>query len=37
MMGISGMLVQELVTGQTTLAQIASGHTNPFGDGEGYF
>lgn len=37
MMGIAGMLLQESLTGQTTLQQIAAGHYNPFGDGQGFF
>lgn len=36
-MAIMGMLVQEGLTGQTPLAQIASGHISPFGDGQGAF
>lgn len=34
-MGIAGMLLQESLTGQTTFQQIAAGHYNPFGDGQG--
>jgi len=37
MVSIMGMLVQEQLTGQTTLQQIAEGHLNPFGDGQGFF
>ncbi|KAG5193053.1 light harvesting complex protein [Tribonema minus] len=37
MMGIMGMMVQEGLTGQTPLAQLASGHISPFGDGQGAF
>jgi hypothetical protein len=35
--GTAGILLQESLTGQTTLAQLASGHVNPFGDGQGFF
>ncbi|CEM02552.1 unnamed protein product [Vitrella brassicaformis CCMP3155] len=37
MIAIAGMLVQELVTGQTTLQQLREGHISPFGDGQGLF
>ncbi|CEM11606.1 unnamed protein product [Vitrella brassicaformis CCMP3155] len=37
MIGISGMLVQEALTGQGPLEQIQVGHISPFGDGQGYF
>jgi hypothetical protein len=34
MVAISGQLLQEALTGQSTLQQLASGHINPFGDGQ---
>jgi len=37
MFAILGELVQEQVTGQTTLEQLAAGHLSPFGDGQGFF
>merc|ERR1711988_1045106 len=37
MLGIMGMMVQEALTGQNTIEQLASGHISPFGDGQGYF
>merc|ERR1719411_578536 len=35
MMGIAGVFIQEVVTGQSLMEQAASGHFSPFGDGQG--
>jgi len=32
-----GLVIQEGLTGQTPLEQLASGHISPFGDGQGFF
>ncbi|GMI04847.1 hypothetical protein TrRE_jg7424 [Triparma retinervis] len=37
MMGITGNIVAQVVTGQTFAEQAASGHFSPFGDGQGFF
>tara|TARA_A100001015_G_scaffold315130_2_gene426193 strand:- start:314 stop:844 length:531 start_codon:yes stop_codon:yes gene_type:complete len=37
MMGITGQIVGQVVTGQTFAEQAASGHFSPFGDGQGFF
>merc|ERR1719251_21457 len=37
MMGIAGVFIQEVVTGQSLMEQAAAGHFSPFGDGQGYF
>ncbi|CAM9559314.1 unnamed protein product [Discosporangium mesarthrocarpum] len=37
MLAIMGMMVQEKLTGQTPIEQLASGHISPFGDGQGFF
>mmetsp|Transcript_10434 Transcript_10434/g.29786 ORF Transcript_10434/g.29786 Transcript_10434/m.29786 type:complete len:209 (+) Transcript_10434:40-666(+) len=37
MMGIFGIITQEVLTGQNLYEQAASGHWNPFGDGQGFF
>jgi len=33
----AGIVVQEALTGQTPLAQLAAGHISPFNDGQGFF
>merc|ERR1711908_3202 len=37
MIAIMGQLIQEGLTGQNVIEQIAAGHINPFGDGQGFF
>jgi hypothetical protein len=37
MMGIAGIITQEVLTGQTLAEQATSGHWSPFGDGQGFF
>mmetsp|Transcript_16766 Transcript_16766/g.20484 ORF Transcript_16766/g.20484 Transcript_16766/m.20484 type:complete len:213 (-) Transcript_16766:45-683(-) len=37
MMGILGIFVQEIVTGQNLAEQAGTGHFSPFGDGQGLF
>eukprot|EP00903_Cladosiphon_okamuranus_P013174 g12287.t1 len=37
MLAIMGEMVQEKLTGQTAIEQLASGHISPFGDGQGAF
>jgi len=37
MVAFTAMQVQEALTGQGPLEQLATGHVNPFGDGEGFF
>lgn len=37
MVAIMGQLIQEGLTGQNVIEQIAAGHINPFGDGQGFF
>jgi len=37
MMGIFGIFVQEVVTGQNLAEQATAGHWSPFGDGQGFF
>ncbi|CAM9507144.1 unnamed protein product [Choristocarpus tenellus] len=37
MLAIMGEMVQEKLTGQTAIEQLASGHLSPFGDGQGFF
>ena len=37
MMGIAGIFVQEVVTGQNLAEQASAGHFSPFGDGQGFF
>lgn len=37
MLGITGNMVAECISGQTMYEQYASGHISPFGDGEGVF
>eukprot|EP00525_Craspedostauros_australis_P008667 CAMPEP_0198133920 /NCGR_PEP_ID=MMETSP1442-20131203/59808_1 /TAXON_ID= /ORGANISM="Craspedostauros australis, Strain CCMP3328" /LENGTH=208 /DNA_ID=CAMNT_0043795055 /DNA_START=24 /DNA_END=650 /DNA_ORIENTATION=+ len=37
MAAISGIFVQEVLTGQNLYEQATSGHWSPFGDGQGFF
>ena len=37
MMGIAGIITQEVLTGQSLYEQASSGHWSPFGDGQGFF
>ncbi|CAM9937420.1 unnamed protein product [Phaeothamnion confervicola] len=37
MLAIAGEWAQEALTGQGVFEQLAAGHTNPFGDGQGFF
>jgi len=37
MVAIMGQLIQEGLTGQNVIEQLAAGHINPFGDGQGFF
>lgn len=37
MMGIAGIITQEVLTGQSLYEQAASGHWSPFNDGQGFF
>lgn len=34
---VSGVMVQEKLTGQTAVEQLLSGHISPFNDGQGVF
>jgi len=37
MIAITGMLLQNGLTGQSTIEQLQSGHISPFNDGQGFF